>query len=242
MNTEMARVIFNDYKTQTRRAITKLYEISLDEPKKHPISFKNAPKDLEFKNFHGFGNPCSLFYSKSKDKFYCGDNIKYKIGEEIWIREPAIVTNYTSRFNSVKIDYQLKSNDKKEYRIDLPSRFFPNPKKWITNCKSVPNGCIKEMAKTFVIIKGARVERLQRITFNDALAEGIEIRNTSELIKNDMLELSQMLSSNNLRAIEIAIKNSFIEIWDSTAPKGCKWKDNPLVIIYDFKRVKHDKR
>lgn len=214
MNIEMARATSNDYKTQTRRAIIKLYDISLNEPKKHPISFNSVPKDLEFKNFQGFDYPCPLFYSKSNDKFYCGDKLKYKIGEEIWIREPAIVTKYISRYDNTKIDYQLKSNNKKEYRIDLPIRFFPNPKKWITNCQSVPNGCTLEMAKTFLVITGVGVQKLQDISQADIRKEG------------------KTGSSNYMET-----KVWWIDLWDSTAPKGCKWDDNPFVIVYDFKRT-----
>jgi len=152
MNTEMAEAISSNHKTQTRRIITKLYNLDLGELKKYPITLMDIPKDIEFKNFQGYGNLCPLFYSKSENKHYCANNIKYKVGDTIWVREPAIVTNYISRYNCTKIDYQLKSNNKKEYRIDLPSRFLPNPKKWITNCQSVPNGCIFEMAKTFLVI------------------------------------------------------------------------------------------
>ena len=220
MNEEMARVTSNYYKTQTRRAIMKIYDMSLPEPKKHPIAFKNAPKDLEFKNLQGFDTVCPLFYSKSKDNFYCGDNIKYQIGERIWVREPAFVTNYISRYDSTKIDYQLKSNNKKEYRIDLPTRFFPNPKKWITNCQSVPNGCIFEMAKTFLVITDVRVERLQDIRHDEIILEGFDVTYKDCCGLNDKERRYDW----------------WVRLWNKTAPKGYKWEDNPFVIVYDFKR------
>jgi hypothetical protein len=36
-------------------------------------------------------------------------------------------------------------------------------------------------------------------------------------------------------------KNSeewWINLWNSTAPKGYKWEDNPYVFVYEFERVK----
>ena len=237
MNTEMARAVNDNYKTQTRRAIVKFYDISVKNPKKHSIDIKEIPSDLEFENLQGYEYPCPMFYSKSQNKYYCSDNIKYKVNNKLWVREPAIVTNYISRFDSTKIDYQLKSDNTKEYRIDLPDRFFPNPKRWIINCKSVPNGCIKEMAKTFLIITGVRIERLQNITIGDMINEGIKINNTTSLIKENMINLSQTSSSNNLTTVEIAIKNSFIEIWNSVSPDNSKWEQNPFVTVYSFKKV-----
>jgi len=238
MNSEMAKAIFNNHKTQTSRAITKFYDISLENPKKYPIFFENVPKDLEFEALQGFGNPCPLFYSKSEDKFYCGKEIKYKTGGKIWVREPAIVTNYISRYNSTKIDYQLKSNDKKEYRIDLPSRFFPNPKKWITNCQSVPNGCIKEMAKTFVVNMGTRVEKLQDITFEDILSEGYDNNYFIKYLKRtnrQSIKAKDFVGINEINAFEW-----FKNLWNKTAPKGYKWEDNPFVYVYNFKKINYD--
>ena len=52
-----------------------------------------------------------------------------------------------------------------------------------------------------------------------------------------MINLSQTSSSNNLTTVEIAIKNSFIEIWNSVSPDNSKWEQNPFVTVYSFKKV-----
>jgi len=224
MNKEMAKAILDDRKTQTRRAITKFYNIDCKEPKKCPIDFKDLPQDLEFKSIQGFEKNCALFYSKSKDKYYCSNHFKYHVGDKLWIREPAIVTNYISRYDSTKIDYQLKSDSTKEYRIDVPDRFFPNPKKWITECQSVPNGCIKEMAKTFLIITGVKVERLQDISIDDIIKEGCPIKTSPKDDINIIQPLQKLWWQN---------------FWDNINKKrGFGWNKKPFVIIYEFKRIK----
>ena len=223
MNKEMAIKTSKGDKIQTRMAVVKLYDSSLLNPIEHKIAFKDAPKDLEFRNLQGLDTVCPLFYSRSRNKFYCGDIIKYKIGDTIWVREPAIVTNYISTYFNTKIDYQLKSDKTKEYRIDLPIRFLPNPKKWIKECQSVPSGCIFEMAKTFLVITGIKVERLHDIGYNEINMEGFET------IHKDYSD-------------EINKKTRYdwwVELWDKTAQKGYKWEDNPFVIVYDFKRIGH---
>lgn len=34
-----------------------------------------------------------------------------------------------------------------------------------------------------------------------------------------------------------ANKYAFMEFWNSTAKDGYKWKDNPYVFVYEFKRI-----
>ena len=35
------------------------------------------------------------------------------------------------------------------------------------------------------------------------------------------------------------IKDWWISLWNSTAPKGYKWEDNPYVFVYEFERVEN---
>ncbi len=238
MNTAMAISINNESKTETRRVLKKFYDISLKDPKKTPYFFEKTNKKLQFKVMQGIEKVCPIFQEEGENNFFCGDNFTYKVGEQIWIREPAFITNYIFRFDSAKIEYQLKSDKKKKYKIDLPARFFPNPKKWITEHKSVPNGCIAEMAKTFVTITKINVENLHDITFGDVLAEGIEIKNVNNLTKAKILDLSKKVVADDLTAIEIAIKNSFIQLWDSVANEGYRWIDDPFVVVYKFRKTK----
>jgi len=231
MNKEMAKATKNKTKTNTRRAVTKYYDITWDG---RIIDIDSLPGDIKSEGFHIFEKKCPLFYSEEKDNYYRGDNLKYDVGDKLWIREP------------VKIDMCFTEEicfhylaDNEQDKMTIPKRFIKDGfiVDWMAHCNGVPNGCIKEMARIFVEITGVRVEKLQNITFKDVLKEGIELKNRDDLIKNDMLDLSKTLSSKNLGAVEIAIKNSFIKLWNSVAPDKFKWKDNRFVVVYDFKKV-----
>jgi len=240
MNKEMAKKINENKKTQTRRVIKIFYNLSLKEPKKNPIFFKNISKTIQFKELQGFFNPCLLFYDKNKDNtYYCSKKIKYSVGEKLWIREPAIIKKYLSSPLSIKIEYQLKSNPIKKYKMDLPERFLSNPKKWITNCQSTPNGCIKEMAKTFIIITELKVEKLQDITFKDIIKEGYDNKDFEEYLKRtkrENIKAKDFVDINEINAFEW-----FKNLWNKTSSKEYNWNTNPFVIVYSFKKITNNK-
>jgi len=244
MNSEMAKAIFNNHKTQTSRAITKFYDISLENPKKYPISFEDVPKDLEFEALQGFGNPCPLFYSKSEDKFYCGKEIKYKTGGKIWVREPAKVISFSNNNNKILIEYKT---DKRQKEILIPERFLKYRNKnldskiypqWIRLEEGMPNGCIKELARIFLISTGTKIERLQDIIFEDILSEGYDNNYFIKYLKRtnrQSIKAKDFVGINEINAFEW-----FKNLWNKTAPKGYKWEDNPFVYVYNFKKINYD--
>ena len=81
----------------------------------------------------------------------------------------------------------------------------------------------KEAARIFLRVTNVRVERLQDITVEDALAEGMDkyIRLNGELDENSII-------------------TSFIGIWNSTIKKSdldCYgWNANPWVWVFEFER------
>jgi len=201
-NTEMARAIGKGKKTQTRRAIKDKEMID--------IFLKNGEK---------------------KNKVQVIDRIsKYKTGDILWVREPAKII----RFDNIlkQCDYQYKADDKNIYQADIPKRILSShincilyPDKypsWLTSCKGVPNGCLKEMARTFLEITAVRVKRLQDISYEDILAEGFPHKD---------------LMGNAKQTIALGWLQ---ELWDSCAKDGYKWENNPYVFVYDFKRVENE--
>lgn len=227
MNIEMTKAILDDIKNQTRRAVVKFYDLSLAEPKKHPLEYKDMPEDLEFKNFQGFDKLCSVFYSKKEDKHYCSDNVKYNKGETIWVREPAkvISINYGLDIDKMTFEYRADSKIKEIIIPDRMNENIFNYPKWITSCQGIPNGCIKEMARIFLKITNIRVERLQNISWEDAKAEGGRVTyNNSDRCPETGMPASEY-------------ETNFINIWNKTAPKGYKWEDNPYVFVYEFEKV-----
>ena len=79
------------------------------------------------------------------------------------------------------------------------------------------------MARTFIKITNVRVERLQDISVDDILKEGFPLESlTKDYGDKELID----------KCLEW-----WINIWNSTAPKGYKWEDNPYVFVYEFERV-----
>ena len=165
-----------------------------------------------------------------------------KVGDVFWLREPARVTNYTSRFEGVNIDYQLIADNKKEYRIELPIRFFPNVKDWIKECKSVPNGCIKEMARHFYEVVSVHRERLQEISEEDCLKEGIfEIEDNDCTGNYKVYTINPPIIQNGMILNEKynSSYEAFEQLWNSTAKAPNGWDNNPMIEVIEYKELKY---
>lgn len=96
----------------------------------------------------------------------------YKIGEVIWVREPVRVEHHTLANVGFLMAYRYLS-DTTLKTMRVPERFKKLPK-WIEKEQGIPNGCIREMARTFIRVADIRVERLNEISEDDCLKEGIE--------------------------------------------------------------------
>lgn len=210
----MARAIQKGEKVQTRR-VAKL--------KNEKFTFRNMQG--------GFGKICALFdnadinnaFVGSNQKDYCYECVplKYKVGDVLWVREPARVTYE----NGSKMKFKYLS-DERTKEITIPDRFlngdamYQGKSRWIYTHQGVPNGCIKEMARTFLIVTEVKVERLQDISIEDIQAEGF-----------DMDTLTKKYGDKEL--IEKTL-SWWEKIWNRTAPAGYKWKNNPYVFKYSF--------
>jgi len=70
-------------------------------------------------------------------------------------------------------------------------------------------------------ITGVRVERLQEISHEDAVAEGVH--------EHGPFPLKEKRMSLHCHA--------FADLWDSLAKPGVTWADNPWVWVIEFKRM-----
>lgn len=147
---------------------------------------------------------------------------KYKVGDVIWVREPAKVIsfrddgNYGGSWVEARATVQYLADE-----CEISWDEFPEePKSWLWECKGIPNGCSKSLARIFLKITNVRVEKLQDIgsgNLYDYEKEGIVIR--------------------GLNRTSRMIKEEYINIWNKTAPKGYKWEDNPYALVYDFEVI-----
>lgn len=157
---------------------------------------------------------------------------RYKVGDILWIREPAKITICHSMTN--EISYRFKSDGKhgEQFTIQIPSRFINRNSKskdtliprlpiWMVEEKGVPNGCIKEMARMFYKVTEVREQELQHISIVEIIKEGfVPAYRTQGEDRDSGYEW-------------------WVDMWNKTAPKGKQWEDNPLIEVYKLERVEY---
>jgi len=139
------------------------------------------------------------------------------LGDRLWVRETWAVNptmdNRTPRdISSVAFVYYKASARGSPLLIGRwrPSLFMP---RWAS--------------RILLEITEIRVERLQEITQDDAVAEGM--RHPEHAFK--------MIAGGDVE-VEISPKEQFAELWDSlNAKRGYGWDINPWVWVISFKRI-----
>lgn len=154
-----------------------------------------------------------VFVSKTNPNNQLFITPKYVEGDVLWVRE----TWFNDADFGEKPIFIYKADNENFPRGSSPwkpSIFMP-----------------KEAARIFQFVTGVRVERLQEITGEDAIAEGVEpIGNHKHLncmiYKNYGPEIYQFLSP----------KKSFESLWKSINGED-SWNENPWVWVYEFERI-----
>lgn len=163
---------------------------------------------------------------------------KYKVGDILWVREPVKIKSFDNVRISDSTEFDIEyTSDKTTKSIKIPERFNFGDTSWLRIGRGVPNGCIKEMARIFLIVTNVGVERLQEINNKDCIKEGI-----SEVgfYPDDGFPLCNgyMIGKDDGKTLlENTPQKPFIELWNSTAKEGYKWEENPYVFVYEFDRI-----
>lgn len=149
---------------------------------------------------------------QTDDNEWCGENLipvnpKYKVGEVVYLKEP----------------YHKDSNDDIHYKFGYPENQKEMDKhnlKW-SNKLFMPESA----ARYFIEITEIRAERLQDISDEDCLKEGIfEV-------------MGGALNMNNIDPIGyLQPSDAYATLIDKINGKGT-WEKNPFVWVYDFKLV-----
>lgn len=146
----LARLVQRGEKTQTRRPLRPVPV----EPFRPVYSVENPNTVLVAmgpKNLRPDGRPYfHRFPDRLPDSF-------------LWLREPAICLENLP-YGRIRLRYL---SDGTEAVMPWPGRLKP-----VREGKGLPNGCHAEAARTFLIVRAFRVERLQTMTEADAHAEG----------------------------------------------------------------------
>lgn len=211
-NTEMVKAILEGRKTQTRRVVNKEY-LGLADIDGNNIYIEDED-----------GNHFNILETSWA---------KYKVGDILYVKEPCKIMTlkgcHTDK--SLILVYKYRNDiTNTEYEIKLPDRFYkkdnavPDWVSWFGKI-IIPSGSIKEMARIFLKVTNVRVERLQDISLEEMIKEGI----------NHI----QSYNSGNVIKTSTQIKREFIGLWNSTAKDGYKWEDNPYVFVYEFERIEN---
>lgn len=196
-STPMVQAILDGRKTMTRKVI----------------------KESTIKHIWNVGN----FILSADGKVMSSDLIveqysKYKVGDVLYVREAwglryfgtSQYWHYKSNipFNKDDIVYRASCGD--EYSHNGLDSYFLVDKIWKPSIH-MP----KEHARIFLRVTNVRVERLQDISEDDCLKEGMPIEE---------------------KGLDVFLL-WWMPLWNSTAKEGYKWKDDPYVFVYEFERV-----
>tara|TARA_R110000868_G_scaffold289746_1_gene550012 strand:- start:351 stop:986 length:636 start_codon:yes stop_codon:yes gene_type:complete len=169
------------------------------------------------------------------DMTYTGftiDGSKKEIGRFRWVKEPVYVWVALHKvIYADSIEYVSDLTKEDIDRIKSDQKFLKAHKKITTgNWLKVPAPKMPKMASRFTLeITGVRVERLQDISEEDAIAEGVE--SWLDSLPNDFRKLRGILCD-NYHAIQ------YRQLWESINGKG-SWEANPWVWVLDF--IVHNK-
>lgn len=216
-NTPMIQAILNGSKTQTRRVIKEQFK----ECKHHlfvEANWKNESSDFVI-NDEGYAY-CKLCGNGVNDSNnFKGVKCPYgKIGDVLWVRETFVQYPVVGK-NSTETETEYKADES-------PIKF-----RWKPGIH-MP----KEACRLFLKIKDIRVERLQDISEQDAICEGVikDIKLPIADFKTKMLYRNYYKKSESVGCEDS--RSSFMTLWKSINGEE-SWCSNPYVWVIEFERI-----
>ena len=140
----------------------------------------------------------------------CDRKLPYQSGDVLYVRE----TWCKGSLNGGAEQYFYRADDNDFHCKWRPSIHMP-----------------KEAARIFLRVTGVRVERLQDVTLDDAIAEGCQ---------------GKFIGSGECVGAgwEILPEDEFADVWDSTIKKAdlarYGWDANPWVFVIEFERISRE--
>jgi len=216
-NTEMVKAILDGKKTQTRRLVQP------QPPTNAKIKFGNG---MEVAVDEG----ATLFNERRLS--YAPKYLPYRIltgqADYLWVRETWCTDDDMADVFEENLIHGFY------YRADNTDMDWVNDKEIVKWHPSIHMP--KEAARIFLKVTNVRVERLQDISFLDALNEGISPQITEY---NGRLDYSEIAEAYSISCQKACI-DAFHKLWDSTIKKSelvlYGWNGNPWVFVYEFER------
>jgi hypothetical protein len=175
--------------------------------------------DLSKSNFAGFKDD-HAYFTESNSKMWFGTKCKFFIGDIIWGRE-------TFAVKGQRIFYKADNNSFENAGLKglydfvwKPSLFMP-----------------KNFCRIFLEVENIRVERLQDISEDDAINEGLE----TSIVKSKIFQTYLGYKNYYVQDAEDELYyrspiDSYKSLWMSINGSQ-SWQENPFVWVYTFKVV-----
>lgn len=213
-STEMVESLITNHKTQTRRVM--------------------KPQPSDNVQWIGFGFSCFTpqRHIEGRGNFLDGSGVKFfkcpygQPGDILWVRESFCLTQP----RDPETYYFGYKDGFHSYEPASSKYYFSTPDVWIPSIH-MP----KEACRLFLKVKSIRVERLQDISEEDAIAEGIEVMrvHVHKVFRNYQDEAKT--NGGYKGFVETAIA-SFKSLWQSINGEQ-SWKNNPWVWVIEFERI-----
>jgi len=229
----MVQAILDGRKTQTRRVV-----------KPQPLTHGRTDSRVRI---YQRGEKWEVADTFSNDGFSCLDSFKCPYGQPgdvLWVREEHYM------FGHWEHDLVSERKTCRQAWMFLPDsnevRFFDNPPMACRNTKEkkvkfkqewnkrLARYMPKAACRIFLQVKSLRVERLQDISENDAVAEGIEPVDSMLYPPHEYgFRFKNYLQNSNSICLP---KASFMTLWQSiNGPES--WDANPWVWVVEFERI-----
>lgn len=228
----MVRAILNGTKTQTRRVITlpcKRITLIYGAVDIEGVKYYAPPSG---KSQEGWADPGVNYWTYDKpDGHMIGNHIDPcpygQVGDQLWVRETARIVETSDNIgiagnavdNAASVEVQLRYEADRQISGWLP---YPSRLSYVEVGNCIANGCYKEAARIHLEITNVRVERLNEISWDDAIAEGWQSKDESR------------------KPNDLDPKSWYRILWEQINGAG-SWSDNPWVWVVEFKRINHGK-
>jgi hypothetical protein len=217
-STEMVKAILDGRKTMTRRVVSFKNSKPFDNSGSWPYVKKLDDGTYMWSDAPDFSYP----------KDYLKDGVKCpygQVGDRLWVRETWTVGGYTHK-KDAEIVYKASEGEKHDLSIVPWNDWLESNTKYGGRCGVIDKWrssmfMPRWASRITLEITNIRVERLQDITDQDAIKEGIDFSCTRP---------NSQCGCN---------RKSFSRLWDSiNAKRGYSWGSNPWVWVIEFKRIK----
>lgn len=215
---ELVRAILEDRKNQTRRVVKPqppaaigIEKVVLVDDPWHNDAFVGTPAE----GMGRTGEREKVWYAED----FCGNLVLGfprcpfgAVGDRLWVRETWMLDGADVLAGEKRVLYRAEEVDRRR----VEGMFKWKPSIFMPRCAS----------RITLEIVDVRVERLQDISREDALAEGVEDGFAGQYFPG-YLDMSAPVAN-------------FRRLWDSinAAKPGCSWSDSPWAWVIEFRRVK----